>query len=792
MSLSAEELQKTLTESMMSMQNMLDSERKEHKEKIKKLEKIIEELKDEIEEYKEKLDQNKPKKDEKQEIIDNLKKDMEVLENEISIKLKEYETASHTISELKDEIKTKDEKISQLIAENKEKDNKIKEIQEENDNKIKEIQKEKDNIANGSFLIQKELENHKGEKEKLEDQIKTKNNEISEIKEKLQKAEKTNNELLEYVKQVKETNENLKKEEQRLKLLEEKQSQELLRKKEEEKKSEIEKLMKENQKKSILLEGKEKFITDILCDFLLKLNNSQYFISVFDLFSACLKHYDELNFFGKLADASDNSEINDILFSFYGLVKSYFNIAGDNATLKDFLSQKSFKFSNIGKEDIEIIKRISSLQISKEVNILELYKKKKELYFKSVSITFDLLKDRIKEENKKYEEKIPKEEKKEKKNEEETCDFLKITKPPLELEVNFDELMKQNFALINYQVFNVFPKLKELTIHMSKSYLFVLYSIVVNCQNLNSLKIFLTKHDNETSIDTLNDIIPKILSYLKKLTEFGLNGVTLKHNKLSTIIDALKFSRLKKLTLNNCFTNKDDLFFLNSYFSNCNTLNEINLSDNNFHVPTLLNNTILNYDICKQLTSINFNNCQLNDDDIKYISNYIVNSSSILICDIGKNILSQLSCSTFGYCILKTTSLETLRINECGINGETLLFLFNGKGSKPLKHINLNGNEIGDLGLFSISAFLKTSPVLESIELKKCGGTDMGFISLVNTIHSNSNNKMKYINFQDNNLTAASVQMLKKYEDDFRSKGVIFTLSKFEGVEDDVDCLMFS
>ena len=201
-----------------------------------------------------------------------------------------------------------------------------------------------------------------------------------------------------------------------------------------------------------------------------------------------------------------------------------------------------------------------------------------------------------------------KKKKKEKKNEEETYDFLKITKPPLELEVNFDELMKQNFALINYQVFNVFPKLKELTIHMSKSYLFVLYSIVVNCQNLNSLKIFLTKHDNETSIDTLNDIIPKILSYLKKLTEFGLNGVTLKHNKLSTIIDALKFSRLKKLTLNNCFTNKDDLFFLNSYFSNCNTLNEINLSDNNFHVPTLLNNTILNYNVCKQLTSINFNN----------------------------------------------------------------------------------------------------------------------------------------------------------------------------------------
>ena len=81
---------------------------------------------------------------------------------------------------------------------------------------------------------------------------------------------------------------------------------------------------------------------------------------------------------------------------------------------------------------------------------------------------------------------------------------------------------------------------------------------------------------------------------------------------------------------------------------------------------------------------------------------------------------------------------------------------------------------------------------MESIELKKCGGTDMGFISLVNTIHSNPNNKMKYVNFQDNNLTAASTQMVKKFEDDFRSKGVIFTLSKIEGAGEDVDCLMFS
>ena len=60
---------------------------------------------------------------------------------------------------------------------------------------------------------------------------------------------------------------------------------------------------------------------------------------------------------------------------------------------------------------------------------------------------------------------------------------------------------------------------------------------------------------------------------------------------------------------------------------------------------------------------------------------------------------------------------------------------------------NLNGNEFGDIGLVSISAFMKNSPLLESIELEKCGGTDMGFISLATMIQGNTSSKIKYVNF---------------------------------------------
>jgi hypothetical protein len=282
---------------------------------------------------------------------------------------------------------------------------------------------------------------------------------------------------------------------------------------------------------------------------------------------------------------------------------------------------------------------------------------------------------------------------------------------------------------------------------------------------------------------------------LKTLSTFSLNNFPLLPINLPDLSASLKNSKIKKLSLVNCFQSKDDIIQLIPYFSVPNTLLEIDLSNHKFNFPTYLNTSLLNYNISRNLTSINFSNCKLDDQDIKHITNYVVSSTSLLVCDIGKNILSPLSCSTFGYCILKTTSLETLRINECGINGESLLFLFNGKGSKPIKHINLNGNKIEDIGLVSLSAFMKSSPLLESIELEECGGTDMGFQSLVKTIQGSENSKMKYVNFHKNNITKVALDILKKFNDFFKKKKVVFALDKIEGETeniDAIDCAMFT
>ena len=87
---------------------------------------------------------------------------------------------------------------------------------------------------------------------------------------------------------------------------------------------------------------------------------------------------------------------------------------------------------------------------------------------------------------------------------------------------------------------------------------------------------------------------------------------------------------------------------------------------------------------------------------------------------------------------------------------------------------------------------MKNSPLLESIELEKCGGTDMGFISLANMIQGNTNSKIKYVNFHKNNVTVASLGILKKFNDVFTSRKVVFALDKMEGQNDNIDCAVFT
>ena len=750
---------KSLQNQISQLKSQLEDEKRKHKSEIDKLEKIIQAKNDQISklEIKNTWDMVEDNSSILRDQLEASQKLTSAFQTDIQQKSIEIGNLRTEITKLKDDKKALNEKIDQLNTD------------------IKNMNTQYETMKNQFELVQKQREVLKEKEEASKIEIENKNKEIEELKTTVKKLEQNNTDLLKYVKEIQEKEEEKRQQEVKLRL----EKEEELKQKE----NDINKIKKENENKDMDQEAKDKFLTDILCEFLLKLNNSQYFISVFELLENCLKHYDELKFFKKM-DALYGCPLNHTLYNFFGSFSSYISISNENISLSDFLSQKFFKYSEINKNDVELIKRISSIKISKDVKILDLYRKKKEIFFKSVNVTFDLLKNKIinDEDNKKMNMLNDK------------PDFLQTTKPPKELTINFNEINIYKFgSLVDYQIYNILPKLNKLKIITSDAYLSVFYSLILNCKNLTSLEIVLTSdyfNSSNSSLDIFSDTLPIIFIYLRNLSEFYYENILLSNKKIPDIVSSIKNTSLKKLSLINCFKSKEDFSLFNDYFFTPNNIEEINLSKHDFNVPTLLSTSLLNFSKSKNLISINFSQCNLNKEDIQYLANYIVESPNVKYCNISKNNLTTLACSTFAYCLQKTKSLETLIMNACGLNDESLVFLFNGKGSQTLKHINISDNNIGDIGLVSIGAFIKNSKKLEIFELKNVGGGDMGFNSIVNTIHLNDNNKIKVIHFEKNIISNVTYEILKKLNEIFKAKDVVFYLDKIEG-ECNIDCVKF-
>ena len=56
--------------------------------------------------------------------------------------------------------------------------------------------------------------------------------------------------------------------------------------------------------------------------------------------------------------------MSDVIFNFFDSVKSYFLIQQENASLNDFLMQKNFRLTPIGKQEIEMIQKIKSIKFN--------------------------------------------------------------------------------------------------------------------------------------------------------------------------------------------------------------------------------------------------------------------------------------------------------------------------------------------------------------------------------------------------------------------------------------------
>ena len=151
MSLTTEEIQKTLIDSMKSMQMLMDDERKLYKEKIKSLEETLITKEEEIKNLKELLLAKKTKLDDKK-LIEGIQQEKELIQRELVIKINELKTALINTSTLNNQLEIKNLNILQLQLENKQ----LKEKLKESEDKYKLLEKN----------LQKQIKGHNEETDK--------------------------------------------------------------------------------------------------------------------------------------------------------------------------------------------------------------------------------------------------------------------------------------------------------------------------------------------------------------------------------------------------------------------------------------------------------------------------------------------------------------------------------------------------------------------------------------------------------------------------------------------------
>ena len=108
-----------------------------------------------------------------------------------------------------------------------------------------------------------------------------------------------------------------------------------------------------------------------------------------------------------------------------------------------------------------------------------------------------------------------------------------------------------------------------MTLNISKFPIFLSYSLAINCQSLNTLKIDFIKDENEEknqkNIEILNEMCPKLITYLKTLNAFYLTNLPLLPINLPDLSASLKNSKVKKFnklpSIKRRFDPIDTIFF---------------------------------------------------------------------------------------------------------------------------------------------------------------------------------------------------------------------------------------
>ncbi|XP_073729789.1 uncharacterized protein [Misgurnus anguillicaudatus] len=189
-------------------------------------------------------------------------------------------------------------------------------------------------------------------------------------------------------------------------------------------------------------------------------------------------------------------------------------------------------------------------------------------------------------------------------------------------------------------------------------------------------------------------------------------------------------------------------------------LTELDLSDNKLGDLDGNNLSALLMDSHSRLVKIRLNNCDLTEKNYSALAAVLSSNTILKEIDLSNSCL--LDSGVKQLCKeLKTSKLQILKLNKCGLQEEGCSALASvlGSDSTSLKELDLSNNELQDSGVQQLSAGLQNNSTLKILRLSNCSITEEGYKSLALALESNPSH-LTELDLTGNDPGESGVKML--------------------------------
>ena len=289
----------------------------------------------------------------------------------------------------------------------------------------------------------------------------------------------------------------------------------------------------------------------------------------------------------------------------------------------------------------------------------------------------------------------------------------------------------------------------------------------IQCLERNEKYSYLNSNEFDLSRISLfkkeKEVIIKPLSYFE-INDININDNTnslyIKCTMLSNFYSQLLMANLSsemKIKLGVC----DDNFILNN--NNNSIIDEqvdlTKICSITFNNKTHIMNNSFNLGCMKNLYSLDISNSNINDNDLIYLTPYILNLTNLKYLNLSQNCLTSVSISFFVETFKMLTNLEMLNLNQNELCDEGIIELSSQiENLKRLKHLSLVYNKIKYYGLMSLSKKLPLLKRLTHLNLS----SNFIFYEEMNSFITSMNNLplLTYLNISNNQIMSDGLVLI--------------------------------